>query len=230
MVEGSLWIEVFLNRSVCFINPQIFTTAATKASCIHQFRANPSSSLITTHKPSGLISPCLHISSCPHVHRLLKSQHTNFSLYFKHDTAPSFISYENTTPIIIISSAHHTASSFLFLFKNTSPVLTYHPMKHPTPRKKAPLQPHNPNPHIDTHTHGTKPHLWRKMTTIWLLPFLTHNTQKTQPLPFDHLMKPFKPSWTAVTPYTWLNLGGLQCRGGVTHNTTKIRGLRICVS
>ena len=163
MVEGSLWIETFLNRSVCFINPQIFTNAATKASCIHHFRAKPS--LITTHKPSGLISPCLHISSCPHVHRLLKSQHTNFSLYFKHDTAPSFISYENTTPIIIISSAHHTAGSFLFVSR-THHLCSHHPMKHPTQpfyvktsRKKAPLQPHNPNPHIDTHTHGTKPHL-----------------------------------------------------------------------
>ena len=81
MVEGSLWSEVFLNRSVCFINPQILPPQLLKQAAFHQFRAKPSH--ITTHKPSGLISPCLRISSCPHVHRLLKTQHTNFSLYLE---------------------------------------------------------------------------------------------------------------------------------------------------
>ena len=119
MVEGSLWIETFLNRSVCFINPQIFITAATKASCIHLFRAKPS--LITTHKPSGLISPCLHISSCAQIaqkptHKLL------LILQTRHRTILHFIWEYNPHHHHLICTPYCRLLSFRF--KNTSPVFT----------------------------------------------------------------------------------------------------------
>ena len=85
-----------------------------------------------------------------------------------------------------------------FRFKNTSPALNKssyeapdQPLCQDTSEERIPLQPHNPNPHIDrTHMAQNLTYEGRRRQPDCFLPPTQH---KNTTLPFDHLMKPFKP-------------------------------------
>lgn len=188
MVEGRLWIEVFLNRSVCFINPQILPPQLLKQAAFIILGLSHHSSPLTN-------PPVSYLHACTYPHVLMYTDcskantqtfpHTWKTTLAKQRTILHFTWEYNPHHHLIC--VHHTAASFLFVSR------THHLCRQSS--YEAPdtafmsrhLGRRYPCNHITLtshwqYTHGTKPHLWRKMTTIWLLlPHTKTNTHTHNP-------------------------------------------------